>query len=133
MLSAISPSSGSTSGGATVTLTGAGYAAGAAASIGGVPCTNVHVVNSTTLTCTTGAGAAGAANVVVTVNSQTGTLTGGYTYGVRQPAAGAAAARPRRWDAERAAGITPERPHRWPGAEPAARASALRGSSQEAA
>jgi hypothetical protein len=85
LLSAISPPSGSVSGGGTVTLTGAGYAAGASVTIGNVPCTNVQIATSTTLTCTTGAHGAGAVDVVVTVSSQTGTLTGGYTYGVVSP------------------------------------------------
>jgi len=88
LLSAIGPASGSMSGGTTVTLTGAGYAAGAAVSIGGVSCTNVQIVNSTTLRCTTGAHAAGAVDVVVTVGSATGTLTGGYTYGALTPLPG---------------------------------------------
>ncbi len=82
LLSAISPSSGSVTGGGTVTLIGTGFAAGATVSIGGVRCTNVQVVSSMTMTCTVGGHAAGTVDVVVTVGSMTGTLTGGYTYGV---------------------------------------------------
>ncbi len=85
LLSAISPPSGSIAGGATVTLTGAGFAAGATVSVGNIPCTNVVIVNSTTLRCTTGMHGAGTVDVVVTVGSQTGTLIGGYTYGVVAP------------------------------------------------
>ena len=85
LLSAIAPASGGIGGGATVTLTGTGFVTGATVSVGGVSCTNVQVVSSTTLRCTTGAHAAGTGDVVVTVNSQTGTLTGGYTYGVITP------------------------------------------------
>ncbi len=76
----ISPSSGTTAGGDAVTLTGTGFAAGATVSIGGVACTNVQVVTSTTLTCTTGAHAAGTVDVAVTVGGTTKTLVGGYTY-----------------------------------------------------
>src|SRR5205823_4929056 len=58
---------------------------GATVTVGGVPCTNVQVTSSTLLQCTAGAHAAGAADVVVTLNSQTGTLTGAYTYGTVNP------------------------------------------------
>jgi len=85
LLSAIGPSSGGTTGGAAVTLTGTGFAPGATVSLGGASCTNVQIVSSTTLRCTTATRAAGVVDVAVTVNSQTGTLTGGYTYGVVNP------------------------------------------------
>jgi hypothetical protein len=75
-LTAIAPSSGSTAGGASVTLSGTDFAAGATVSIGGVACTNVQMVNSMTLTC-------------MTVNGQNVTLPGGYTYGVASPLPGA--------------------------------------------
>src|SRR3989449_8101734 len=80
-VSALSPSSGTSSGGTAVTLTGTGFAAGATVSLGGTAATNVTVVSSTSLTATTAAHAAGAVNVVVTnSDGQSGTLTGGYTY-----------------------------------------------------
>src|SRR5437867_2702581 len=80
-VSAISPSSGTSSGGAAVTITGTGFAAGATVSLGGTAATNVTVVSSTSLTATTAAHAAGAVDVVVTnSDGQSGTLTGGYTY-----------------------------------------------------
>ena len=81
LLSAVSVAVSPPTGGATVTLTGAGYAAGATVSIGGVSCTNVQIVNSTTLRCMTGAHAAGTVDVVVSVGGATGTLTGAFTYG----------------------------------------------------
>ena len=68
-----------------MTLTGSGFVAGTSVSIGGVSCATVQVVNSTTLTCTVAAHAVGAVDVVVTEGSLTGTLTGGYTYGVPPP------------------------------------------------
>ncbi|PYX77052.1 MAG: hypothetical protein DMG72_03250 [Acidobacteria bacterium] len=80
-VSAISPSSGTSSGGTAVTVTGTGFAAGATVSLGGTAATNVTVVSSTSLTATTAAHAAGAVDVVVTnSDGQSGTLTGGYTY-----------------------------------------------------
>src|SRR5207249_4926111 len=58
-VSAISPSSGTSSGGTAVTLTGTGFAAGATVSLGGTAATNVTVVSSTSLTASTAAHAAG--------------------------------------------------------------------------
>src|SRR5207249_4320113 len=46
-VSAISPSSGTSSGGTAVTVTGTGFAAGATVSLGGTAATNVTVVSST--------------------------------------------------------------------------------------
>ena len=74
-LSGISPSSGSASGGTKVTITGTGVTAGATVTFGGSAATNVAVTNSTTITATTPAHAAGAVNVVVTNgNGQSVTL-----------------------------------------------------------
>jgi hypothetical protein len=80
-ISGINPTSGSTSGGTSVTISGSNFASGASVSIGGVAATSVTAVNSTTITATTGAHAAGAVNVVVTnSDGQSATLAGGYTY-----------------------------------------------------
>ena len=77
----ISPTSGTTSGGTPVTISGTNFASGATVTFGGTAATNVVVVSSTTITATTPAQAAGAVNVVVTnSNGQSGTLTNGYTY-----------------------------------------------------
>jgi hypothetical protein len=79
-VSSISPSSGSTSGGTSVTITGTGFVSGAAVNIGGTA-SGVHVVSSTSITATTPAHSAGSVNVVVTnSDSQTGTLSNGYSY-----------------------------------------------------
>jgi len=77
----ISPPSGSTAGATAITVTGINFLVGATVSIGGAVCTNVVVVTSTRITCTTPAGSAGAKNVVVT-NTDTGTttFTNGFTY-----------------------------------------------------
>jgi hypothetical protein len=84
-ISAISPSSGSTAGGTTVTLTGTNFASGATVSIGGVAATGVTVLSATSLRAVTGPRAAGVADVVVAVGSQSATLARGYTYSVSAP------------------------------------------------
>jgi hypothetical protein len=85
LLAAISPASGGTTGGNHVTLTGAGYAPGATVTIGGVACTNVQLLSSTTLTCIVPAHEAGVVGVAVTLGTQTGTLANGYSYGAVHP------------------------------------------------
>ena len=80
-VSAISPTSGTTAGGTPVTITGTGFLAGATVSLGGTAATGVTVVNSTSITATTAAHAAGTVNVVVTnTDAQSGSLANGYTY-----------------------------------------------------
>ncbi len=80
-LTSISPVSGPVAGGAAVTLSGANFLSGATVSFGNALLTNIVVVNSTTITATTPAGAAGAVNVSVSnPDGQTSTLTNGYTY-----------------------------------------------------
>ena len=86
-VSGISPTSGTTAGGTGVTITGTGFLAGANVTFGGTTATGVTVVSSTSITATTPAHAAGAVNVVVTnTDTKSGTLSGGYTYVVVNPA-----------------------------------------------
>src|SRR5438067_4164814 len=86
-VSAISPNSGTANGGTAVTITGTGFLAGATVTLGGTAATGVTVVNSTSITATTAAHAAGTVNVVVTnTDAQSGTLTNGYTYTGTNPA-----------------------------------------------
>jgi len=75
----ITPSSGSTQGGTSITITGTNFAAGATVVIGGVAATAVTVTGTTSIQAVTGAHAAGATDVVVTVGSQTRTLAAGFT------------------------------------------------------
>jgi acid phosphatase len=83
---AITPNSGTTAGGTAVTIRGTGFVSGATVSFGGVAATNVTVVGSTTITATAPAHAAGAVNVTISnPNSQTGTLTNGFTYTTSSP------------------------------------------------
>ena len=80
-VTAISPNTGSTAGGTSVTITGTGFAATPSVVIGGSSATAEVFVNSTTLTATLPAHAAGLVNVVVTnPDAQSGTLTNGYAY-----------------------------------------------------
>lgn len=75
------PTSGTLAGNTAVTITGTGFQTGATVAIGGTSCSSVAVVSGTSITCTTGAHAAGAVNVVVTnTDAQTGTLASGYAY-----------------------------------------------------
>lgn len=81
-VSSITPNSGSTAGGTSVTISGTGFISGATVTIG-TAATNVNVVNSTTITALTPAHAAGPVNVVVqNPDSQSGSLTNGYTYAI---------------------------------------------------
>src|SRR6185436_15603729 len=78
--SRVSPNNGPTTGGTAVTITGANFVAGATVTFGGTAATNVVVVSGTSITATTPAHAAGAVTVVVTVNSQSGSLGNGFSY-----------------------------------------------------
>ncbi len=94
-MSAINPTSGTANGGTAVTITGTGFLAGATVQLGGTSATGVTVVNSTSITATTPAHAAGAVSVVVTnTDAQSGTLNNGYTYTAMNPAPTVSAIKP---------------------------------------
>ncbi|TCR03934.1 IPT/TIG domain-containing protein [Neorhizobium sp. JUb45] len=76
----VSPLTGSTTGGTSVTLTGLNFTGATAVSFGGAPATNVTVVNDTTITATTPAHAAGIVNVSVSSTAGTGLGLGLFTY-----------------------------------------------------
>ena len=78
----ITPNSGSTLGGTTVTIVGTNFVNGIGVTIGGAAATNVNVVDATSITAVTPAGTIGAARDVVITNTygQTVTGTGAYTY-----------------------------------------------------
>ncbi len=81
VVTSVGPSSGSTLGGTLVTMIGQHFLDGATVAIGGVNCTSLTVVSDTRLTCITGAGSVGLANVVVTNrNGLQGMLTSGFEY-----------------------------------------------------
>ena len=65
-ITGISPSSGSTEGGTSVTITGTSFIGATSVTFGGIAATNINVVNSTTITCITPARSIGAAGIIVT-------------------------------------------------------------------
>jgi len=78
---AINPDQGPTTGGQVVTITGSGFAPGAAVTIRGVAATAVNVDPSgTSITATTPAGAVGPADVAVVQPGPDAMLANGYTY-----------------------------------------------------
>jgi len=78
----VTPADGSTSGGTSVTVTGTDFTGGGAVTVtfGTTPATNVNVVSSTQITCTTPAHAAGAVDVTVANDFGSDTLSSGFTY-----------------------------------------------------
>ncbi len=77
----VNPASGPTTGGTSVTVSGTGFAAGATVTFGGTAATNVVVTNSSTITATTPAHAAGTVDVVVTnSDDQSGGKLSAFTY-----------------------------------------------------
>jgi hypothetical protein len=80
-VTSVSPVGGPLTGGTLVTITGTNFQAGATVDFIATACTGVTVVNATTITCTTPANVAGAANVIVTnTDAQTGTGVGLFNY-----------------------------------------------------
>jgi len=79
-VTSISPSSGPTAGGTSVTITGAGFTGTTGVTIGGSAATSVTVVSDTSITATTPAGTAGTASVVVTTSGGSNAANTLYTY-----------------------------------------------------
>jgi hypothetical protein len=80
-VTSVSPNSGSAGAGTGVTIKGTNFASGATVTFGGSAATNVSVVSSTSITAKTPSHSAGAVNVAVkNSDSQSGTLSNGYTY-----------------------------------------------------
>ncbi|WP_295436607.1 IPT/TIG domain-containing protein [uncultured Thiodictyon sp.] len=79
-VTAIAPTAGPTAGGQPVTITGTDLTGAGLVTIGGATCTGVVVGSPTSLTCTTGAHAAGLASVVVTTPYGANGANGLYTY-----------------------------------------------------
>jgi len=83
-ISSVSPTSGFSNGGNTITIRGANFygqaTSPAAVTVGGAPATAVIVANATTITAVTPAGAQGSAAVVVTTPSGATTAPGAFTY-----------------------------------------------------
>ena len=79
-ISSISPGSGSSSGGSSVTITGKNFQPGATVTFGGTAASNVKVISSSSITAKTPAHAAGTVNLVVSDSSGTSTLANAFTY-----------------------------------------------------
>jgi hypothetical protein len=83
----VSPAVGSTFGGNFLTITGTGFttAVTSGVTIGGVPATNISIIDAVTLIATAPSGPLGAADVVVRMGTSSATKTKGYTYVVIPP------------------------------------------------
>ncbi len=82
----IAPANGKTTGGTTVTITGAGFQPNATVTFDGVAATGVMVIDTNTITATTPAHGSGTVNIVVTnPDTTTGTLISGFIYAVLNP------------------------------------------------
>lgn len=68
-ITGLSPASGPTAGGTTVTITGTGFTGATAVQFGGAPADSFSVVSDTSITATSPAGAAGSVSVRVTTPS----------------------------------------------------------------
>ncbi len=80
-ISSISPTSGPSSGGTSVTITGTNFVSGATVLFGGAAATGVTVSSATQIRATTPAHSAGAVDVQVrNPDGQTATRTGGFTF-----------------------------------------------------
>jgi formylglycine-generating enzyme required for sulfatase activity len=80
-VTAISPASGLTSGGTTITLNGTNFFGASSVTVGGALATSVNVVSDSVLTAVTPAGSIGSAiSVSVTTPGGTGTLAGAFSY-----------------------------------------------------
>jgi hypothetical protein len=79
-VTAISPTSGPTAGGTSITITGTNLTGATAISVGGVGCLAFSVTNSTTATCTSPAGTAGTASVLVTTPDGANAANTLFTY-----------------------------------------------------
>lgn len=86
-LTSVSPPSGSTAGGTTVTLTGTGFQAGATVLFDSTPATAVMVSGATSIQANTPAHASGTVAVhVINPDGQTATLAAAFTYTATAPA-----------------------------------------------
>ncbi|MEQ1920898.1 MAG: LamG-like jellyroll fold domain-containing protein [Pyrinomonadaceae bacterium] len=78
-VTSVSPPTGLTTGGESVTVNGTNFTGATSVTFDGLPCA-IGAITSTTITCTTPAHAAGPVDVAVTTPGGTATGTGVYTY-----------------------------------------------------
>lgn len=79
-VTSISPTSGSTAGGTSITITGTNLTGASSITVGVNACTSVVVTSATSASCTTPAGTAGSASVVVTTGGGSSAANTLYTY-----------------------------------------------------
>jgi hypothetical protein len=79
-VTAVSPNTGTSFGGTTLTITGTGFSTGVTVTVGGTPATDVTFNSSTSITAKTPAHIAGAAEVKVSAGAKSGTLPNAFTY-----------------------------------------------------
>ena len=79
-VTSVSPNSGPTAGGTSVTITGTNFNGATAVTFGGTAATGITVESATSITATTPVGAVGAVDVAVTTPGGTGTGTGAFSY-----------------------------------------------------
>lgn len=81
----ITPSEGPIAGGTLVTIQGSGFMPGTQVNIGGTPCSNVDVISTYTMTCTTAASTTGGVETVnvITPTAEASNLTFAYLQAVR--------------------------------------------------
>jgi uncharacterized delta-60 repeat protein len=86
-ITSVSPNSGPTAGGTTITITGTNFYAGISVEIGEVICTNISVISSTSLTCRTPSYLTATSVGVYVENTDGGSATrsGVFTYLVTAP------------------------------------------------
>lgn len=79
-VAAVAPAFGSAAGGTSVTITGTDFTGATSVTIGGAAATSLTVVNATTITVVTPAGAAEPASILVTTEGGTNSANALYTY-----------------------------------------------------
>jgi hypothetical protein len=80
VITLILPNTGPTLGGTTVIISGNYFSSTATVTLGGLPATNVQVINATTITAVTPAAPPGSADVVVAIGGRTVTIRNGFTF-----------------------------------------------------
>jgi len=85
VLNGISPQSGATSGGTTVTISGSNFASGATVLFGGTAAGSVKVLSSSQVQAVTPAHIAGTVDVSLAQSGQTATLSNSFTYNAVTP------------------------------------------------